>query len=704
MAVWAVGLCVAQPSTYRVSAVAPPITSTVTPAPKPEVKKEAPKKKAGTIAFTMSGRPWKEVFKWLSDLTDKPYVAPHMPTGTCNITSPKGKRYTVGEVIDLINEALLAHELTQKYYLINRERSYTLVPASEKIDPSLIPRIRLEDLEDRGRSELVSLVVPLKTLEPEDVAPEVKGMMGPFGTVTPLSKAKQLLMQDTVGNLDRIVKTLKDIEKEENKGDELRHECKWIKASEAERILKQLLGDPAELAKLILASAPRGGPGGPPPALPKIRMHYITANERDNSVLVTGPVDIVAKAKSILLKIDKGDGPKAVPIIKGPPELKIYNVPAGGADAMVKTLSEAYKASATCRISSIGNNKLLVYATPEDQFEIAGRISKSMADTGLKVASLPVGSVELAKAVAAIQEALGEMKTGGPFVSGSADTDAVIIHGSDEQIDVGKKIIEALGGPRASASGPIIGPGVGSAPGGLRMRTIILDKGGSAADLAEMIERHLRDMRKNPVEVSPKRRPESEDRRKGPDARAPSKLPAGVRLVARQDDDPFVDPRRKEKDTRPGNEKMPIRIIAQGNRLLVMSSDPDAIRLVQRLVDLYTAKGEGAFEVIRLRNADAIEAAKALEDVFNNPKEATTPFRPGGFFGGGPGGFRGLAPPAGTPTPDRIRVVAYPATNMLLVRASPLDMLAVRSLLKRALDTDESDARGLVKTRLIGPL
>src|SRR5215203_1728250 len=59
------------------------------------------------------------------------------------------------------------------------------------------------------------------------------------------------------------------------------------------------------------------------------------------------------------------------------------------------------------------------------------------------------------------------------------------------------------------------------------------------------------------------------------------------------------------------------------------------------------------------------------------------------MMGGGGGG--GGAPAVGDPEANRIRVVAYPATNSILVRATPLDMLMIRKLMADAIDPEEDD-------------
>src|SRR5262249_39051612 len=66
-----------------------------------------------------------------------------------------------------------------------------------------------------------------------------------------------------------------------------------------------------------------------------------------------------------------------------------------------------------------------------------------------------------------------------------------------------------------------------------------------------------------------------------------------------------------------------------------------------------------------------------------------------GRFGG-----QNAAPPA-NPQPARIRVVADPGTNSLLVRASPLDMLTIRRLLEKAIDNEDTDSKAIVRNYII---
>lgn len=127
----------------------------------------------------------------------------------------------------------------------------------------------------------------------------------------------------------------------------------------------------------------------------------------------------------------------------------------------------------------------------------------------------------------------------------------------------------------------------------------------------------------------------------------------------------------------------PVSLTAVGNRLIVASEEPRALALVTDLVPLLTAPraGEGDYEVIRLRSASAVEAAKVLDELFNGPPA-----------GPGPGRSR----------QERIRVVADPASNSLLVRAAPLDQLVIRRLVRAPLDTVEPAEAPARRIQVIG--
>src|SRR5205823_3550856 len=86
--------------------------------------------------------------------------------------------------------------------------SFAIITERE-ILPSWLPRIPLDELNRHGKTEIVSTIVKLKALVAEDTAGDVKKQMSPFGLVIPLKQMNALILQDTVGNLENILATIR---------------------------------------------------------------------------------------------------------------------------------------------------------------------------------------------------------------------------------------------------------------------------------------------------------------------------------------------------------------------------------------------------------------------------------------------------------------------------------------------------------------
>src|SRR5438874_6989525 len=108
-----------------------------------------------TVKFEFRDARWQDVLDWFSKEAHLPYISNYKPTGSFNFIPEKlangqNREYTLPEVIDILNDALIL----QKFILIRRVASFMVIPADEKIDPALLPRIAVEDLPKRGKTEL----------------------------------------------------------------------------------------------------------------------------------------------------------------------------------------------------------------------------------------------------------------------------------------------------------------------------------------------------------------------------------------------------------------------------------------------------------------------------------------------------------------------------------------------------------------------
>jgi len=674
---------------------------------------ETVKAKEKQLLFEMRAKPWEQVIEWLVDQTGTPFVSEiKPPTSSFTFIAPriagKPKLYTIPEIIDIINEGLLA----KNFRLHRSESSFKLFAADMKIPSHEVPLVSLDALRnDYGSTQIVQVNYRLKKVEPDDIAGEVKKRMGPFGEVTALTKFGSLLMQDTAGNLRRIVELIDDYEKsEEGTSDTFSYRCRYVRASEAAALLKEFLGNPQEIIKTTTPGGSGGDRRGGDSKITstKVRMHQITSDDRTNTVYINGPADKTAQAKAVLAKLDVPAYPGATELEVGAPlVLQQYPVK-GNADATVKMISEIHKPSATFKIWATSASQITVYGTPGDQSTVSAMIRGGGIPSVTELVQLSVlDAARLAETLKAMFG--GDVKTGGPYIEADGLRNSIIVKGNADQVKEVKEAIRALEVSPLSLSGNV--------------RIIGLEKGG-AGTLGEAIERIFPKMRDNPfllirpgaaepVPMIPKAIPKAPAKDTKPIA-APRKLVPVLHEAG--DKGGLVDP-TKDK-AKPKSKSPPVTITAFGTKLIVTSEDMEALALVTELARLLTApppEGGGDFEIIRLKNANAIDAARLLDEAFNGPKSTGGGGR-GGPSGGGGGGLTGgiagmmlsgLGLSGGGSSGgrvERIRIVADSATNTLLVKASPLDMLTLHNLLTKAIDRGDSESGALIGTHIIGPL
>jgi RNA polymerase sigma factor (sigma-70 family) len=177
------------------------------PAPQARLE-QRPGKEPKKYTFDFRDTAWADVLAWYSKESGLTPILTIMPTGNVTIASPKDRKLTLGEVTDLINESLMA----QKLILVRRTVSFYLHPADEKIDPTLIPRIELSELKERGKTELVQAVIPVPAEAVQGLVPEIRNLLSPFGSATSIKGA--LVVMDTAGNVTRIAELLALLRKE----------------------------------------------------------------------------------------------------------------------------------------------------------------------------------------------------------------------------------------------------------------------------------------------------------------------------------------------------------------------------------------------------------------------------------------------------------------------------------------------------------
>jgi type II secretion system protein D len=701
------------------------------------------------VSYKFDKASWDTVFAWFSKVSGLQLITTHRPNGTVTLTVDNK---TIPEVIDLINEVLSG----EKYVLVRREQSFSLYPADEKIPVEWLRRIPADQLPKQGKTEVVQTVIPLRTVAADDIAPQIKQgkLLTNFGEVAPFGPSS-LIVTDKVANIRNIVQAIKDIEDE--KGDTLTYQCKYARALDAAEKLGKLLSDNTTTVTPVTSGVvppfgggfpPQFGGGGFPPqdfgggrggrdrgtatgAGPRFKSVQIVVQEATNTILITGPADKLAVAKSMLEKIDVGlDGQKPRPV-GGVPETHIYSVPGGTADAVAKTLTAQYKGSQVVQITALpGGSSIMVVGYPGDQFDIASQLKFGDQKVGNQIEFVPLSTLSPSTTATLLTKALGggTSATGGLFVEASSEgaQSGLLLRGAPDQIREAKEFIYAAGEERPAGTGGSTTPGSGN------VRILTVDKGNTAA-LAELLAEMMRQSgytpptivnpsarKEEPKKEEPKKEEPKKDSPKK-NAQGPGSLPPPQYVVAQNPDPqdppaPAPAPAPQQPQGQPPRTAAPPTITVTGDKIIISGGDPayreELTKLARILIN--EARSDKAVEradVIRLKNVNAEEAARVISEVFNGPSQQN---RPGAQ--GGPGGRGAALNPfamlaqfsaAGAQAPTdplagRVRVVADKTSNSLIVvKASALDMMTIRMLLSKAIDSDDPPIGGVMKTYTI---
>lgn len=664
--------------------------------------------KGGKIAFEMRNKPWASVFEWLSDQTGLPYASNYPPPpGTLTFINPRDpktkeeRKYNLLEVYDTINEIL---QITTKHTLLRRDNLLTMIPADAEIPGTLIPRITLEELEQRAKTDIVEVVIKLKgQINAEEFAPDVKRMLGPFGRVTPLAFSNSLMIRSDVATLLRQLPEINP--KLDDSAHIYAHKCVYVRASTVASVLATSLGSSRQIIDVKTGPGEKGGdprdPRNQGQTVRRVREHTIAYDKTSNTVVVNGPADKVAQAKTIITKLDVPRGPGDKGLIVGPPEVKFHDLPNGSAETMKKVFNEIYKDDAAVRIEVAGAARLFVYADPQTHLEIVKIIANEFRPVVTVTKVISLAQLEATKLADTLKVMFPDSKTGAPFIEADAERNGIRLHGTADQIKAVEKAITALDGTPGG-----IGGGV---------RITVLDKG-SAATVMEALGLLFPRLRDNPLTiVNPSNPQQKIDKLKkdNKDEKKPAKKIARVTVdqvrnamyLKKESLATFQEQNAEPK--KPDAKKPPVIITGFGNRIIITSKDAEALDVAQQIIRILvnTEAGPGDFEVLRLRYANAVEVAKIFDEAFNGSKNQQGGNRGGG--GGLPGMMLSMVLPGaggGGGRVENVRIVADSATNSLLIRAKPIDMLTIRRLLNNEIDVHNVESEAIVKTHMIGPL
>lgn len=352
----------------------------------------------GRVRFNFQGQPWIAVLEWLAKISQLSLDWQEVPADYLNLRTQRS--YTVDEARDLINR----HLLDRGFTLLKHGEVLTVVNI-KKLDPSLVPRVAPEDLDDREPHEFVKVSFPLDSLTALTATEELKPMLSPNGKLSPLKATNRIEALDAVVNL-REIRDVLNHEQSYRGRKRLVSEFKleYTRAGEVIEQLRELLG----LEKKAVPPQPGGrqqnieqqmmmqqqmamqmaemsgepGEGGGrrvanPMAQPKqAPAVQLVLNPRENSIMAHAPADQMAVIAEAVKLIDVPSS-RSQSLMKNINRTQVYRMATIDPEPLVKMLNELGDLDPTTRLQIDKKNRsIIAYASLADHMTIRTLVTR----------------------------------------------------------------------------------------------------------------------------------------------------------------------------------------------------------------------------------------------------------------------------------------------------------------------------------------
>lgn len=156
------------------------------------------------INFKLQG--WADVLQWFAEQAGLQLVMDAPPPGSFNYADQRD--YTPSEAIDLLNSVLQ----TKGYTLIRNDKMLMLFDLKRgKIPIQFLPKLKPEELHERGTFEYTSVIFPLEHRNRANVIQALEPFKGTFCQIVPMP-GNSLIITDTAGTLLVLQKVIESVE------------------------------------------------------------------------------------------------------------------------------------------------------------------------------------------------------------------------------------------------------------------------------------------------------------------------------------------------------------------------------------------------------------------------------------------------------------------------------------------------------------
>lgn len=449
------------------------------------------------LSFNFRYAPWTEVLKDFAERAGLTLDLNVVPPGTFSYLD--NQEYTVTEALDVLNGYLLQ----RGYILVRRDRFLTPINIDEPIPPNMVPVVTVDELPQRGKNELVSVTIPLESVEADKVVGEIRELLGPQGKASALKNTNSINITDIGSNVRRVYGLLKHSASIDNRESAFKAiPVKHISAMEAERMVRRLFG----LNPLTTTAAttpqfggfPGGGFGGSPfgggfggdprfgggfsgrdggrdgrsdsqqqpqptsssrttgTQSPYVGKIQITADTRTNHLLVTASAAYVKLVEEAVKSFDTDTDSDGGKIVRSdnPVRLKVYSVTGADVGQVARTLSLILPGLAI--VDDSRTAKLHIQGTDEEHREVEKYLKELSGDGSSSVAVIHLLKLDPVGASNTLRNLFAGEGSRAPSIEADSQGRRLMVRGTPDQVTQVRAILSQLGEPGDG------GPGVES--------------------------------------------------------------------------------------------------------------------------------------------------------------------------------------------------------------------------------------------------
>lgn len=400
--------------------------------------------KALQVRFQYDGVPYTQVVRRFAQMADKPLIGDLNIEGS--LTFFDSQPYTYTEALDTLNILL-----GMKGYILQEDGRYLRLRQLGEV-ASATPILQgLDDTKGIRPREMVTVVIPLNYLNPEEASKTAVRLVSTGGNISPLGKGKSIVITDRLDNIRRVKRLLDMLDKETLVDQKLEpYRLKNASASGAAKIIESLFGPKSAQKWQYDPKQKRLVPVAPDPE----DVITVSADDRTNTVFLVGMGDKLAMAKNMLEELDKSEE-----IADG--NVRIFDLVNTSARVVAENISDVLprpqdrRRQPDWRISADeDSNRLIVSASVDLMATIEQLITKLDAEAveTSRVRIVPVAHADPRQLVGPVRQATARRDSRGRMresISVTADerTGSLVLAGSPDELDAAEKLIHQLDKP-----------------------------------------------------------------------------------------------------------------------------------------------------------------------------------------------------------------------------------------------------------------